>query len=52
MHLNGNYSIDSEVGNELYNLFGEYKKMFTYIFDGNKTERHIEEYKKNNRCDR
>ena len=26
MHLNGNYSIDSEVGNELYNLFGEYKR--------------------------
>lgn len=45
MHLNGNYSIDSEVGNELYNLFGEYKNVYLY-FDGNKTERHIEEYKK------
>lgn len=45
MHLNGNYSIDSEVGKELYNLFGEYKNVYLY-FDGNKTERHIEEYKK------
>lgn len=45
MHLNGNYSIDTTIGNDLYDLFGKYEKVYLR-FDGNKTERHIEEYKK------
>lgn len=44
MHLNGNYTIDSKSGNELYSLFGEYENVYLF-FDGNKTERHIKEYK-------
>lgn len=44
MHLNGNHTIDSKSGNELYSLFGEYENVYLF-FDGNKTERHIKEYK-------
>lgn len=44
MHLNGNHTIDSKSGNELYSLFGEYENVYL-LFDGNKTERHIREYK-------
>ena len=40
MHLNGNHTIDSKSGNELYSLFGEYENVYLF-FDGNKTERHI-----------
>lgn len=45
MHLMGNYSIDSKVGNEIYELFGEYENVYLQ-FDGNKEQRHISEYKK------
>lgn len=45
MHLNGNYSIDTTIGNNLYNLFGGYEKVYLR-FDGNNTERSIQEYKK------
>lgn len=44
MHLNGNHTIDSKSGNKLYSLFGEYENVYLF-FDGNKTERHIKEYK-------
>lgn len=44
MHLNGNHTVDSKSGNELYSLFGEYENVYLF-FDGNKTERHIKEYK-------
>lgn len=45
MHLNGNYSIDTTIGNNLYNLFGGYEKVYLR-FDGNNIERSIQEYKK------